>query len=789
MHTKHLGLLTALFFSLWAAGPWPTAHAADFTYETTTNGTITITGYTGLGGPVTIPDTINGLPVTSIGSGAFAYCTSLTNVMIPNSVTSIGESAFYSCAGLISITIPNSVTSIGGRAFSWCTSLTIVTIPNSVISIGEGAFSGCTSLTTATIPDSVTSIGGGAFGGCSRLTSVTIGNSVTSIEGSAFSGCTSLTSVTIGNSVTNIGYYAFSECTSLTTITIPNSVISIRGAAFNNCSSLSAITVEALNSFYSSLDGVLFDKSQTTLIQCPGGKAGHYTIPNSVTSIGEGSFSGCGLTNVTIPDSVTNIGYYAFSECTSLTSVTIPDSVTNIGGNAFWSCTSLSAITVEALNSFYSSLDGVLFDKSQTTLIQCPRGKAGHYTIPNSVTSIGEGSFSGCGLTNVTIPNSVISIGGNAFWSCTSLTSVTLGNGVTSIGNGAFYNCSSLTNVTIGNGVTNIGGWAFHGSGQTEISTGLRTLTVNGSIMITEYDCSKDVIVIPDTINGLPVTNIGDGAFSDCTNLTSVTIPDSATSIGEDAFGSCTGLTSVTIGKNVTNIGERAFYACTSLTSITIPDSVTSIGGSAFSGCSSLTNVTIGSSVTYLTGFSGCTNLANVTIGSNVASIGAYAFYQCTGLTSVTIPTSVISIGERAFFDCTSLKGVYFNGDAPSGVGSKIFYYKRPPSMLDVTPLPVTVYFLAGTTGWGTRFAERPTALWVRPNPVILNGSVGIQTNQFGFTISWATNLSVVVEASTTLTNPTWSPVATNTLTSGSSYFSDSQWLNYPARFYRIRTP
>jgi len=138
--------------------------------------------------------------------------------------------------------------------------------------------------------------------------------------------------------------------------------------AFYYCTSLGAITVDALNSVYSSEDGVLFNKSQTLLIQCPGGKAGSYTIPNSVTNIEDG----------------------AFFSCTSLASVTIPNSVTSIGNEAFHYCTSLSAITVDALNSVYSSEDGVLFNKSQTLLIQCPEGKAGSYTIPNSVTSIGN---------------------------------------------------------------------------------------------------------------------------------------------------------------------------------------------------------------------------------------------------------------------------------------------------------------------------------------------------------------------------------------------------------------
>ena len=199
---------------------------------------------------------------------------------------------------------------------------------------------------------------------------------------------------------------------------------------------------------------------------------------------------------VVIPDSVTSIGRWAFGYCESLTSVTIPDSVTSIGDEAFNNCTRLTSITVKEGNPKYSSDEyGVLFNKDKTLLIQYPIGnKRTSYTIPDSVTSIGDWAFAQCtGLTSVTIGNSVTSIGEAAFWLCTSLTSVTIPNSVTSIGSSAFSMCVSLTSVTI-----------------------------------------------PDS-----VTSIGNGAFYFCTSLTRVTIPDSVTSIGDNAFISCTSLTDV----------------------------------------------------------------------------------------------------------------------------------------------------------------------------------------------------------------------------------------------------
>jgi hypothetical protein len=388
-------------------------------------------------------------------------------------------------------------------------SLTSVTIPDSVTSIGDNAFGGCTSLTSMTIPDSVTSIGTNAFENCTSLTNVTIGSGVTSISDSAFDGCSALTSVTIPNSVTSIGDNAFSYCWNLTSV----------------------------------------------------------TIPNSVTNIGDAAFFGCGLTNVTIGSGVTSIGDEAFNECGNLTSITIPNSVSSIGTGTFDNCDRLRAITVNVLNPTYSSVDGVLFNKSQTILVTYPAGIAGAYTIPNSVTSIGDSAFFTCLLSSVTIPN-------------------------------------------------------------------------------------------------------------------------------------------------------------------------------------------------------------------NVTSIGDYAFQGCTSLTSVTIGSGVTSIGDEAFWDCTTLTNVYFRGNAPS-VGWNAFSHYPPYS-----------YYLPGTTGWAA-FATNTgtsTKLWTLPYPLVLQGSVGVQSNLFGFTVSWATNLSVVVEASTDLAGKTWTPVLTNALNNGVVNFSDPEWRNYPSRFYRVRS-
>src|ERR1017187_373581 len=359
--------------------------AQDFTY-TTNNGAITITGYTGPAGAVAIPSTIFDLPVTSIGDQAFVFCFGLTGVTIPSGVTTLGNSVFYSCTGLTNIAIPNSVTNIGDLAFANCTSLHGISIPNSVTSIGEMAFDNCTSLTSVMIPDSVTGIGGGAFYSCTNLASVTLGNSIASLGDSAFYGCSTLTGVNFRGNAPSIGSSLFSGDS--------NATVYYLSGAMGWASTFGGLPTVLWNppvpyTYTANNDGTITITGYT-------GVGGAVTIPSTisflpVTCIGAYAFFNYyRLASVMIPNSVTNIGSDAFYACSSLSSITIPSSVTGIGEYAFVECTTLRTITVNAPNSFYSSVAGVLFNKSQTTLIQCPEGKTGTYAIPNNVTSIGD---------------------------------------------------------------------------------------------------------------------------------------------------------------------------------------------------------------------------------------------------------------------------------------------------------------------------------------------------------------------------------------------------------------
>ncbi|OQB15962.1 MAG: Fibronectin type III domain protein [Firmicutes bacterium ADurb.Bin193] len=468
--------------------------------------------YLGSDAEVTIPKTIEGVTVTAIANDAFYNCDTLFTVNIPDSITYIGDWAFEDCNNLTAVTIPNSVTETGEGVFYNCTSLNSITIPDSISTISDLMFYNCAGLTSVSIPDSVTYIGEEAFYGCSSLNSIIIPNSVIEIDYLAFYGCNSLTSVTIPESVTDIGDEAFSYCTSLT-----------------------AINVDSNNPEYSSDDGVLFDKPKEVLITYPAGKSGAYIIPDSVTDIAE----------------------EAFFSCDSLTSITIPNGITAINNWMFSYCISLTAINVVSDNPEYSSQDGILFNKSGEMLLIFPTGKSGAYTIPDSVTDIGEGAFYNCTkLISVTIPDSITSISEYAFEGCRSLTSLTIPDSITEICEGAFVNCYGLTSVTIPDSVTYIGEAAF-------------------------YNCCKlNSVTIPTSI-----TFFDDYVFAECDSMTTITIPNTVTYIGFYAFGSCDGLTSVTIPKSVSYIDDYAFEYCSSLTSVTILSNITDIGYDVFNKC------------------------------------------------------------------------------------------------------------------------------------------------------------------------------------------------------------
>lgn len=480
-----------------------------------------------------------------------------------------------------------------------------------------------------------------------------------------------------GYSVTKIGDYAFEECTSLVSVTVPAGITVIGDGAFWDCTSLANINVSADNTAYTSVDGVLFSKDMTDLLQYPIGNA---------------------RTEYAIPDGVINVSNYLFWGCTTLKNLIIPDSVAVIGIDALWRCLSLENINVSADNKVYSSVDGVLFNKDKTELLQYPIGnKRTAYSIPNGVTSIAGYSFPECAsIESITFPDSVTSIGETAFAACSSLKSVELGSGVKTIGDYAFAWCGALTDVKIPYGVTTIGESAFDSCTSFENITFPDSVTSIGQNVIwgtayykDEANWENDVLYVDNhlitsksTINGDYVIKdgtktIANSAFSNCESLETITIPNSVLYIGQFGFYKCSSLKNVTIPDSVLSIDYRAFGSCASLENVVIGAGVTYIEEGAFRSCKSLKNIEVSEDNTAYTSVDGVlfnkdktellkypTGSSNTTytVPDSVTTIGYRAFDYSASLESIVIGAGVTHIGENAFKNCTALKDVYYTG-------------------------------------------------------------------------------------------------------------------------------
>ena len=616
---------------------------------------------------------------------------------IPNSVTMINSQAFLLCNGLTSIQIPSSVNySDNSSLFVGCSSLTSISVDanNPSLSVENGVLFNKDKTTlidfpagksgTYTVPNSVTKICDSAFWGCSGLTSITVdaGNPNYSSENGVLFNKDKTTLIacpagksgayTIPNSVKTINSQAFVLCSSLTSIHIPSSVNDIRNVNFSSCTSLMSISVDADNPNYSSEDGVLYNKDKTTIYDIPEGKS-TYTFPSSITQISSSTF----------PSN------------NNLTSIIIPSWVTSISQSAFGS--NLSIITVADDNNYFSSENGVLFNKNKTTLIACTPEKTGEYTIPNSVTTIESYAFDGCSsLTSINIPNSVNSVGENAFrgtilengqpngviyignvlygykGTMPANTTIDVRQGITTINGNVFKNCTGLISITIPNSVKAIDRYTFDGCINLQsitlpyasiLSWGSNIRHLMGLLFHYEsgnipdyirqgdYPCYIPASMKTVTLNDEDEISLGSDFFRDCSGLTEIRLSKSI-KVEYEFFSGCTNLKFLTLPLKYYrssyfggSLSGNSSYLPASLQTVTITDDAT-IKDNFFQNCANITKVTARDATIGNNVFSGCSKLDTLIVGKATGALGgptALKYFSIVDKTLQSLPSGLLA--------------------------------------------------------------------------------------------------------------------------------------------------
>ena len=674
-----------------------TAKPKTFTYELSEDKThYIVTGVGGMEGEIEIPELHKGLPVTEIADGAFGSNKTLTKITVPESVTAIGQLAFANCAQLKEVDIRGEITEFASKTFYFSLKLETVRIPESAVKFAKDA-----------------------FGMCENLKNIYYGGSASDwaqIDFAAYSPGGETMGIVDCNPLGNKNAKLFINGELVEDIDIdywdPSSIkpLAFCGYAYLKSVKLSS-RVTGIGEYAFAFTGVRSADFSGT----------------SIKSIDEYAFKGChDLKTVKLPSVIYSIKEDAFNNCTSLTSADL-GGVVEIGTAAFYDCESLTSLT-----------------------------------LGNRLHGISNMAFNGCkSLQEVTIPGSIVEIGKSAFAN-TSLASATLGRtegwkltkGSTTLTFSEKDNIGDPKNAArfLSKTERNLGYSDYEWIIDNNLSF---SLTDNGKAYSVFYNGtgSEKNIIIPDIYKGKPVTSIEDSAFSRCSRLMSITIPDSVTSIGSYAFSGCSSLTSVTIPDSITSIGDSTFSGCSSLTSITIPDTVTSIGSRAFSGCSSLTSITVDErnqnyssqrGILYnksktiiihvpklITGhvdipdsvtsiwhneFLNCDGLTSITIPDSVTSIGNKAFYNCSGLTSITIGKGVTSIGSYAFYGCSGLTSIAIPGSVTS-IGSSAF--ERCSGLTSIT-IPDSVKSIES---WAFLYCSGLTSVTVGKGVTSIGGS------------------------------------------------------------------
>lgn len=622
--------------------------------------------------------------VKSLSSNMFRQCADLTEVILHSAVTTINSSAFYGCSALETIEIPSSVATIGTNAFQLCESLKTIRLPN-VTTISNYAFKDCASLETINVPNTVTTIGNYAFSGCSSLIEIVIPGAVISIGNYAFDGCTSLERVELMDGLESIGTKAFYDNQKLVAIEIPSTVMTIGDSAFVGCTGLKSLKVGVGSADFVVDNGILYNFDQSEIYFVTPATSGDIRIPDTVTDINPGAFSGSLIGSIRLPDSITVISDETFMDCSRLQSVIWSDELTKIGKRAFMN-TPLDSITIGAKLTLVNEsafencvrLSAVLFEDSTTRLslansafkgctalteIHFPERLANTADSYSYIAAIGNSCFEGCtNLATVTFTEHVLSafdyfratIGNSAFRGCVALTSIelpsyvknyTYGYSGTSIANPigayAFADCVQLSSFKF-NVPDSETSYSMSGTATWDATTGEIKIASGSSFAFMNCISLKSIDLPAKAISLAPGMFYGSG-------LESITIGDAAAekersyTIGEKFFANCKSLKSVTINGQWRSLMTGTFKGCESLESVVVneaEDSMTTIGSEAFYGCSKLTTFTLQSTLTAIHegAFANCTSLVSVTIGEKVTTIGKYAFKGWTATQTILVP-------------------------------------------------------------------------------------------------------------------------------------------------------
>ena len=654
-----------------------------------------LTGYKGYKTFVKIPDTVK-----AIGDGAFKNNDMIRNIYIPNSVTSIGKNAFYDCDQLTSVFIPDSVTSVGSSCFRSCNNLTYAKLPQNMNVVSSHMFYECKKLETVVFGMNVTEIGSYAFDNCSQL-KVDLPGNIKTINHGTFMNCKSLTEITIPKSLTDCSVDIFSGCSNLKTVKFEKGITTIPKNLFSGDS---YYNYPSDDSWFDGLEEIDIPETVTTI-----GESAFYNCKNlttvtgmkNVTEIGDWAFSYCRQLKVDLPGNIKKIGNSTFMNCKSLTEITIPKSLTDCGYGIFSGCSNLKTIKFEKGittipeelfcgyfdDSWFDGLEEIDIPETVTTIGDyafCNCKNLTTVTGMKNVTEIGFCAFKNCSQLKVDLPGNIEKIGSSTFRNCKSLTEITIPKSLTDCSYNIFSGCSNLKTIKFEKGITTIPENLFSGDSDDSRFDGLEEIDIPETVTSGDSDDSwfdgLEEIDIPET-----VTTIGESAFYNCKNLTTVTGMKNVTEIGDWAFSYCRQL-KVDLPGNIKKIGDGTFMNCKSLTEITIPKSLTDCGHNIFSGCSNLKTIKFEKGITtipkylfyggsydsyhgYASWFDG---LEEIDIPETVTTIGKFAFYNCKNLTTVTGMKNVTKIGDNAFYNCSNLKEIIIP-DGVTSIGSNAF--------------------------------------------------------------------------------------------------------------------